>query len=501
MTTYYIDPDAITSGDGAEITPFNSWDDVTWAADNSYLQKRGTTFDGPVAPDTGGGASTPIYIGAYGTGAKPILNCPVDADWAFRVEYNKRYITIENFKFTGGQPGTYGVVSVGNGRDFTIKNCDFRDITSNHALYIKSYDEFTHGNIEVDSCTFYDMPAVSGVSSYQFGYPTDNIWVHDCTFDNVHKAIRSWVSQDNAGDGSGRPVGLIIEDNLITNSATAAVGLIAGLKIDTSNISYIRRNRILNTGTPTQPNVNCLQLHWVDGCIIENNFIDTVETSLPDGDGIIIDFNWSDPTYDSNYNIVRYNYVTGCNAGTSSAGVCNYRGSNNQIYYNILVGNSVGIRNSSTYSANNLFYNNVLVGNLYGARLDGSEGDASPETTFINNIIANNTSTGIRIVWSATEPTESYNCFYGNGEYDIYDVSGAAEVTIDATSITNNPLLKFDYSLYEGSSCYQTGVRVTTLHNLNTFKGDYNGDPVAPYDLINIGAFNIDRPNQGTILK
>jgi hypothetical protein len=44
------------------------------SAGDSILFKRGETFYGPLTISTSGSAGTPIIIGAYGTGAKPILN-------------------------------------------------------------------------------------------------------------------------------------------------------------------------------------------------------------------------------------------------------------------------------------------------------------------------------------------------------------------------------------------------------------------------------------------
>lgn len=64
----YIDPDAAGGGDGSLATPFDGWDDVSWADYTAYLQKRGTSTTIDETP-----ANTNVLMGAYGTGADPIL--------------------------------------------------------------------------------------------------------------------------------------------------------------------------------------------------------------------------------------------------------------------------------------------------------------------------------------------------------------------------------------------------------------------------------------------
>jgi len=70
QTTIYIDPTNTSSNQNGTISnPYNSWNQVTFTNGNTYLQKRGTTFN-----TTGGITLTNksnITLGAYGTGTKP----------------------------------------------------------------------------------------------------------------------------------------------------------------------------------------------------------------------------------------------------------------------------------------------------------------------------------------------------------------------------------------------------------------------------------------------
>ena len=73
MATFYIDPSSATNGVGSEVDPFNAWGSVTWTAGNTYLQKAGTTHNGTITVGTSGTSGNRITIGAYGSGARPIV--------------------------------------------------------------------------------------------------------------------------------------------------------------------------------------------------------------------------------------------------------------------------------------------------------------------------------------------------------------------------------------------------------------------------------------------
>jgi hypothetical protein len=71
--TVYIDPSVSVSGDGSIGSPYKYWSEVTFTPGYSYLQKRGTAARESVIIGTSGTAGSTITIGAYGTGALPII--------------------------------------------------------------------------------------------------------------------------------------------------------------------------------------------------------------------------------------------------------------------------------------------------------------------------------------------------------------------------------------------------------------------------------------------
>jgi hypothetical protein len=75
LTTYYVDADAASGGDG--LSPATAWNSLATVnaapllPDDQVLFQRGDTWRGTLAPTRSGTAGHNILFGAYGTGAKP----------------------------------------------------------------------------------------------------------------------------------------------------------------------------------------------------------------------------------------------------------------------------------------------------------------------------------------------------------------------------------------------------------------------------------------------
>ncbi len=68
----YIDPEWNGCESGTISCPYNSWEDVTWQSDTAYVQKRGTSQT--ITSELEIPQLSDIYIGAYGTGTRPVLS-------------------------------------------------------------------------------------------------------------------------------------------------------------------------------------------------------------------------------------------------------------------------------------------------------------------------------------------------------------------------------------------------------------------------------------------
>ena len=163
----YIDPENKNDAleDGSLQHPFDSWQDVVWMSDYSYLQKSGTIADESKILVL----SDHVLIGSYGKGEQPVIrstaedyaisffeksnitiqNIQIVAENAISSLYFlgdiSDYITIENSKFEGS---IYGVRILG-GKNFTIQYNSFRgnsEAVYSYALSTKVYYNIFQNN-------------------------------------------------------------------------------------------------------------------------------------------------------------------------------------------------------------------------------------------------------------------------------------------------------------------------------------------------------------------
>lgn len=71
---YYIDPSSASNGNGSEASPYNTFSGVTFEPGAEYRIKRGTILYEEILVDVSGKVNDPVIIGAYGTGADPVID-------------------------------------------------------------------------------------------------------------------------------------------------------------------------------------------------------------------------------------------------------------------------------------------------------------------------------------------------------------------------------------------------------------------------------------------
>jgi parallel beta-helix repeat protein len=69
----YVNPAAKANGSGSVSSPLNTWSGVSFKAGTTYLQMAGTTAKGNLMVTTAATSASPITIGAYGSGAAPVI--------------------------------------------------------------------------------------------------------------------------------------------------------------------------------------------------------------------------------------------------------------------------------------------------------------------------------------------------------------------------------------------------------------------------------------------
>src|SRR5215213_10758317 len=111
--TYYLDCSAATNGSGTQASPWNNLATVnsrTFAPGDSLLFKRGTTCTGFFYFSSAGTSSNRITIGAYATGALPILNG--NFTQAAVELMNPSYVTMQDLEIINGR--TWGILATTN---------------------------------------------------------------------------------------------------------------------------------------------------------------------------------------------------------------------------------------------------------------------------------------------------------------------------------------------------------------------------------------------------
>lgn len=156
--TVYIDPDWSGAENGTESEPFNDWDnDITFADNTTYLQKRGTeiTNNSDILIEQKDGVS----LGAYGEGARPIIN---------RL--------------------TSYVIVVSISSNTTISDLDIRgDIENTTAgIHVSGYyldNGEVSNNTNIHNCSFSFM--YNGIRALKYATNIDTIGIYNCTIHDI----------------------------------------------------------------------------------------------------------------------------------------------------------------------------------------------------------------------------------------------------------------------------------------------------------------------------
>ena len=490
----YVDPSAPSDGLGTIDSPYNTLVGKTPATSEAWYFKRGTTYSGnyfnwPVS----GVAGNPVIIGAYGSGNNPIWALPSNQDYALWFN-SKSYITIQDFAFTGGYAlAGKRILYFSNGHDHNITRCTFNNVTCESAICFYVNGAADMYNLSITSCTFLNM-AYNGSFSpetvrYYCGSATnpmrDMIYSFN-THNNIGYGPRLYGTVGTIGANDMSPYGFYMGYNTFETTSTCALAVGTGLKNVAQHPNLIEYNSLHNIGSSLRPNVNAIQLSWTRNTTIQHNTIDTVNTSVPDGSGIIIDYGFTSNSYLSDGNTIRWNKVLNCVAQANAyvKGIAVFKGTNNVIYGNICAFNSVGMGLDSAESTGNVFYNNTCA---YNVAMGFSCNNAAPSSVVTNNIFAFNGDSGVAVYNASTvDPTLSYNCFYQNTLHAAYDYVSTSDIAQGAGSVTTNPKFKSisDFHLKVLSPCINAGSNLGTTYQL-----DYDGKNQNTYGNWEIGAY------------
>ena len=187
MTTancVFIDPG--TSGTGTRVSPKSY--PTTFTAGKAYLQKRGTTHTSRIVISDDGTFGNEITFGAYGTGAKPVVNPNSTSNDAFSIFGH--YVSIYDFVLTRCQNG----VQTESAENWQHNFCSHIDCSlmqgddSNGGIYWKC--NTTKGRTY--NLTYNEMYDITSTNA-----------VHHCvkveTGGNIARNVRVWKAIGNVG--------------------------------------------------------------------------------------------------------------------------------------------------------------------------------------------------------------------------------------------------------------------------------------------------------------
>jgi hypothetical protein len=118
---HYIDPNNLNdpSEDGTISHPYDSWSDVTWTKEHTYLQKAGTTL---FIDNFSIGASS-VRLGKYSTGENPKIVFTTD-NYGLRV-LNKNDVVVQNLNFEAPDALYCAYMLGSENKNIEISNCRF----------------------------------------------------------------------------------------------------------------------------------------------------------------------------------------------------------------------------------------------------------------------------------------------------------------------------------------------------------------------------------------
>jgi hypothetical protein len=284
---------------------------TTFVPGDSILLKRGCRYRGTLWPKGSGQQGRPIRIGAFGTGALPLVD-GTGNEAALKL-FNQEYWHIENLETTGGDP--YGVLVSGDRgtlRHFRLTNLVVHDVTgqvknkSSGLVVLKSGgSDQTFDDIVIDGVTAYNTTQWCGIMILGAAGRDLSDWSRRAR--NV--VIRNSIVHDVYGDG-------IVMFQVHKGKIEKSVAWRAGLQ-PTQTI-----------GTP-----NGIWYWSCSDCVIE--WTEGFSIDSPGVDGGVYDIDWG-----CDNSIIQYNF------GHDSMGYCasvfgsgNYTTTNSLVRYNVCVNN------------------------------------------------------------------------------------------------------------------------------------------------------------------
>lgn len=211
MTTYYVDATGGSDSNAGTsagspwqtVSKVNTeWNAGTFSAGDSILFKRGGTWNvsgGGLYPKNGSGTDgNPIYIGAYGSGADPVLDHQaVNGSCVYRNNGDAAadYVHFQNITFRRAQQAAG--MKIYDATGWIVQDCTFEDITRDSGAgspWCAGIQLRWTDGVVIRDCVFDNIggEAIYGGESGVVTTTCDNTLVIGCTFTDIDDEIVDW---------------------------------------------------------------------------------------------------------------------------------------------------------------------------------------------------------------------------------------------------------------------------------------------------------------------
>lgn len=438
MTTYYIDPTSGGTNSGTLANPYTSWASVTWAANNIYLQKRGTTYYNatPIRPQSiTSTLNTPLIISSY-----------YNSDGSDDI--TKPLPIIDNL---GGSNGV-GCVFIDTCINAVVQNIAGTNSTSSSGAAVTIRRST---NVTVSNVTGYGNQ--SGICIYQDQVGiTSGITIYNCNlYGNQAAGISMrWGTADNNLISTVNILNNIVTGNGLANTSGGTItcgGIMAWPY--TQNLSANARMSIINLigNTVSGNNGYGINITDTDGGLISKNIV------TGNGASLVVDSHSIWVGSSSNFVISKNNiYSNFANSGAST-------------------GSGVGIALDYNPTNSVLGYNNLVINNIIHDQWQGSTSSAQPGCGImmlkqvLSRVVANivyNCRNGIGLVDSSSSYSSIFNnlilvlpASYPSGHGIIIDNSGVGH------NWSNNIILNARVGAYISTAAYSSMIHAKNIFN------------------------------------
>jgi len=460
MTTYYIDPTATTNGNGLSTsTPYNTWVGITLTANNTYLQKRGTNYNGAtVRPQNqSSSVATPLTIAAYYNSdgsddtskPRPVINHNGGTNGVGAVFIDTcSNVVVQNIDGCNSRGSLGGGVKVRRSTYVLIDNCIGRD--SEHGITIQQEQAaatstctnitisncITYNNvgagiclrwggtagvdtnpiatatlkrIKIIACKVYNNGTGKGIGANAASIPCGGIMVYPFSRSNA-------TYQDNSLNDEYRLKDILVMNNLVYNNN--GYGINFEMVDNEYYVSTFSGNEVSYNGKSLDVDSHSLWVGTCFGVIVNNNFVHNnyavANGSTGSGVGIFIDYNTAGSSGGIGCKVignrVENQYRGVSQAVSPSAGIMVLSNQDTIVEGNVVINCRQGVAIGPAGTDNTRIRNNTFINIIENGVANNTSGTTN---TIVQNNVFWNASTGI---FSATSGTagfaESYNIFY-----------------------------------------------------------------------------------------